>query len=59
MAPSEFWQLSMAEFLAIYEVNREQRRVGAVTQGQVDHMLAVQELIDQGVDPVEAMQRVY
>lgn len=55
-APSEFWQLSLAEFLSIYEINREQSKVGNVTQGQVDNMLRVQELIDSGVDPVEAMR---
>lgn len=55
-APSEFWQLSLAEFLSIYEINREQSKVGNVTQKQVDNMLRIQELIDSGVDPVEAMR---
>ena len=55
-APSEFWQLSLVEFLAIYEINREQSTVGNVTQGQVDEMLKLQDLIDSGVDPVEAMR---
>lgn len=58
MAPSEFWQLSMAEFLAIYEINREQRRVGAVTQGQVDNMAELQRLLDSGMPPVDAMREV-
>lgn len=58
LAPSEFWQLSLAEFVAIYEINRDNRRVGAVSQSQVDKMLDLQELIDSGMDPVAAMQEV-
>ena len=56
MPPSEFWGLSLAEFIAIYEINREKSRVGNVSQGQIDDMLSVQELLDAGVDPVEAMR---
>lgn len=58
MAPSEFWGLSLAEFVAIYEISRERSRVGNVTQKQVDDMFTLQELIDSGVDPVTAMKEV-
>lgn len=55
-APSEFWQLSLSEFLAIYEINRETRMVGNVSQAQIDRMIEVQERLDAGIDPLEAMR---
>lgn len=51
MAPSEFWGLSLAEFVAIYEINYASRRVGNVSQAQVDRMLEMQDRIDKGLNP--------
>lgn len=58
MAPSEFWGLSLAEFVAVYEASRENMRVGNVNQKQVDNMIELQELIDSGIDPVTALREV-
>lgn len=56
MAPSEFWGLSLSEFVSIYEISRDEAKVGRVTQSQVDDMLTVQDKLDAGMSPADAMR---